>query len=609
MYISKLEIQNYKSFLNFDIKYNKGLSVIIGENNIGKSNMLDAMALIFISNNGWKRRHLTQDDFNNELNVQGVWPSIKVEVTLSEITTEDEMALTYKWLTKEAGQAKLTYIFRPKGSCKKNPPSVLTSIRDLKLPIDQYEWVIFGGEKETNDIFDHQMLQRFNLENVGALRDATTELSKTSSKLYRIISSYEQDEKNKDEVIKKVQDLNKQIKLSSEIDEAQKVINYYLKQITGHMHQRTEIQMTENGYDELIKDLKVLIGPSNGNVHTVDTNGLGYNNLLYISLLLAQYFNKKYIKDNDYSFPILTVEEPEAHLHTHLQRYLSNYLFSESLAGQIFVTSHSTHISSSVDLNSLILMYREGENIESKQIGSIFDDKTKQYKRHLQRWLDATKSNIFFGRKTLLVEGIAERLLIPKFAEMYWNKSKKEGEPLKTLEGYGISIISVDGVAFRPFLHLFGPKGLNQKCAVLTDCDPDKREVVDPESKKILKVEVFPTTQNPEIPCSRTTNLINDYKEITHVSIQTNLKTFEYDLILENHDFFRELIIKYKLGTKDERGKIEKLNGQEFEQEAFLIVAETKGEAAQYVLDEIKAGKDIKIPEYITCTLDFLLED
>lgn len=63
------------------------------------------------------------------------------------------------------------------------------------------------------------------------------------------------------------------------------------------------------------------------------------------------------------------------------------------------------------------------------------------------------------------MEGMAERLLIPKFFSMLYKENPSEGdvEKIKTLEGEGISIVSVDGVAFRPFLQLFGPTGLHMK--------------------------------------------------------------------------------------------------------------------------------------------------
>jgi putative ATP-dependent endonuclease of OLD family len=255
-------------------------------------------------------------------------------------------------------------------------------------------------------------------------------------------------------------------------------------------------------------------------------------------------------------------------------------------------------------------MYKAGNQITAKQIGKIFSKKEHiGYKRHLGRWLDATKSNIFFGRKVLLVEGIAERLLIPELAEKYWNRERKENEPLRTFDGYGISIISVDGVAFRPFLHLFSEEGLNIKCAVLTDSDPDKIEVMDGSTGETIKVDVFPTKSNLAPLCSRTTNLVADYLERSNVLIRTNIKTFEYDLILENNsDFYRKLISKYELGSKDARERVLALTGDDFVKEAFLIIAATKGEAAQFVLDEVQNGETLNIPKYITDVFDFMVE-
>jgi putative ATP-dependent endonuclease of OLD family len=612
MYISQVMVENYKSFSHFTVPLTKGLSVIVGENNVGKSNMLEAMSLIFISNYSWKKRQLSQGDFYNELVIHDNWPQIKVEVTISDITLEDEMALCCKWLTREPGQAKITYVFRPKGNIKAELPKTPQSITGstFKLPVDQYEWVIFGGEQETNDVFDHQMLSKFTLEYVGALRDATAELKKSSGRLHKLIHSFDQDETNKSEVLERLELLNQQIKKSGQINKTEQTINNQLRLVSGSQYQNTKIVMSENTYEDLLKDLKVLIGPANGKVHSVESNGLGYNNLLYISLLLGQYFVEKGKKHQEYLFPILTVEEPEAHLHSLLQKYLGGYFFNKDIAGQVIVTSHSTHISSTADLDSLTVMYRDGNEIKAKQIGGIFAKQDVAEKRHLERWLDATKSNIFFGRKTLLVEGMAERLLVPKFAELYLNESRKDMEPLLTLDGQGISIISVDGVAFRPFLKLFDTGALNMKCAVLTDRDPEKVPS-DHAVGEPTKVDVYPTKVDEFPPCSRTANLINDYNGAPNIEIFTNLKTFEYDLIVEdNMGFFKSLIEKNKLGSATDRGNITKLSDPiAFAREAYTMISGSKGEVAQLILDEVQLGTKINVPRYIIQAIDYLMED
>lgn len=233
------------------------------------------------------------------------------------------------------------------------------------------------------------------------------------------------------------------------------------------------------------------------------------------------------------------------------------------------MTSHSTHVSSHSSLDSLIIFYKvEGETI-SNRVGSIFDLKVKehrQYKRYLERWLDATKSDIFFGRKVLLVEGIAERLLMPKFFSMLYKEkiviNGEEVERGKTLEGEGISIISVDGVAFRPFLQLFGQNGLNIKCAVLTDSDPAAIPVKDNEgndiilgNNKILKEEAYPSKMGEIESCQRTLNLLNDFHSTPNVYISNNIKTFEYDLLLEKIPLSFQNLFKR---INWERKKIEK---------------------------------------------------
>lgn len=625
MYISKVVISNFRSFDQFSVDLNDGLSVIIGENNVGKSNFLEALNLIFNSNYSPRKRILKQGDFYNGLEIKGEWPEITIEVFLKGISNEDELAITSRWLTRNPGEAKITYKYRPKSNISAVPPSEQVSINRLQLPLNEYEWIIYGGERETLDNFDFNMLSKFGIEYVGALRDATTELKKSSGKLQHILRNFELNENDLQDIAEKVEELNEIIIKGDDIQKIRDDLNHYLVNITGSTRQKVQITMGESDYDSLIKDLKVLIGEEN-KVHSVEMNGLGYNNLLFISLLLTQYstLKERKLHNYDYIFPIIIVEEPEAHLHTHLQKYLANYFFKQKVAGQVIITSHSTHVSSHTDLDSLIVFYRSNQKTISKRIGTIFDSKLKehlQYKRYLERWLDATKSDVFFGRKVLLVEGIAERLLIPKFFSMiYSEKVEIDGrviEKEKTLEGEGISIISVDGVAFRPFLHLFGSSGLNIKCAVLTDSDPEAIPLLDKEgnevsgkNNEVLKEEVFPTKPGEFALSPRTYGLISDFKDISNIHIATNLKTFEYDLILEdNKTFFIELLEEYKIGTAENRESISSMEGSQFAKEAYKLISKTKGEFSQFVLDELNKEKDINVPSYIREAFEFLLKD
>lgn len=614
MYIKKVNISNFRCFNDFKIELNEGLSILIGENNIGKSNFLEALKLVFGANYSWGNRTLTQDDFFKGLVIEDKWPEIRIEIIISDILSEDELALTSKWLTKNPNEAKLTYVFRSKENILTKLPKEKKSIRELKLPLDEYEWRIYGGEVETNDAFDFHMLSKFNLEFVGPLRDATRELKKNRGILHKIVKLMDRKDKDIEKVEKLIKDTNKAIEDGQDVKRIKQKLSKNLKNIADRYAQNINIYMNENNYEDLMKDIKLLIG--NGeNIHSVELNGLGYNNLLYIALLITQQSIEKENKMNKYDclYPILIVEEPEAHLHPSLQKHLANHFFNQKVLGQVIMTSHSTHVTSSCsNLDSLILLYKDNDDsskIFSKKIGDIFnikDKKEMEYKRYLERWLDATKTNIFFGRRVLLVEGIAERLIIP---ELFYQKYGK------TLESENIVIISVDGVSFRPFIQLYA-KGLDMKCAVITDSDPPAQIIKDCEGNDI-KVPAYPQNKNEYGMCDRTKNLINDFRDNKNISIVNNIKTFEYDLILaqSKHDFIRDVIDYGKLGTKEQRKSVESKKGIEFNIQAFEILEKEKGISAQTILEKLKANKEeekskytVNIPSYIDDAFKFIME-
>jgi putative ATP-dependent endonuclease of OLD family len=168
---------------------------------------------------------------------------------------------------------------------------------------------------------------------------------------------------------------------------------------------------------ELYSALKLIVEYETGVKIPVSNNGLGYNNLIYISLLLSKMqvdSDGKYLGSNAKVFPILSIEEPEAHLHPSMQHQFLKFLRknrSQNKVRQIFITTHSTHITSSISLDEMICLYKDKDKTCVGYPGKVFGSNEKS-KKYVQRFLDATKSDMLFSEKVILVEGIAEQLLL-----------------------------------------------------------------------------------------------------------------------------------------------------------------------------------------------------
>ena len=146
-------------------------------------------------------------------------------------------------------------------------------------------------------------------------------------------------------------------------------------------------------------------------------NGVGYNNLINIYMLLKLVELKP-----GQDFRILCLEEPEAHLHPAMQYKLFKYIKKiddeNKLNQQIFVTTHSSNITSVAGIENMYMLDYNRDSNQTVNINLLEQLKNKEEsQKHIMKFLDVTKSDMLFAKKIVLVEGLAEKLILPKFME------------------------------------------------------------------------------------------------------------------------------------------------------------------------------------------------
>lgn len=265
-----------------------------------------------------------------------------------------------------------------------------------------------------------------------------------------------------------------------------------------------------------------------------------------------------YLGSSAKQFPILLIEEPEAHLHPSMQykflKFLKDNYKKYHRARQIFVTTHSTQITSAILLEEMICLHSDTPGTTSVCYpGRVFtdDDEGIKSKKFVQRFLDATKSDMLFANKVIMVEGLAEELLLPVMAN-YMGFS---------LEDEHVAIVSVGNRYFKHFLKLFDIQeshfAIPTKVVCITDRDPVRKKKIGGKFKQCYPYEIGINPENYEYS-------INAKEEIrkysTHKSIRVfsqdkdKGKTFEYDLVLYNPKL--ELLLTESMSNKRELKKL-----------------------------------------------------
>lgn len=639
MYISKLNIKNFRCFDQIDVEFNEGMNVLIGSNNAGKTTLIKALELIFSRS---KSKTLTIDDFNKNIDIT-IPPEITITATLqsSQNDTKDDKAIVASWLTKlnTPWEATLTYRFflpEQEHNTYQEIYANLTTQKErwnlLETFLKRYVSRIYGGNIQNRLRAEGEYLNKMHCETLDALRDVESKMFTGRNTLLRQLlqhfkdNSFEEEqngtangeEESEEDLFtyhseKLVSNLISKINQEEVLDFAEK---------TGASIGGTPALKGSLNESDVFSALRLIIKDHTDIEIPIINNGMGYNNLIYISLILSKF---KMITSKDYgenakTFPILLIEEPEAHLHPALQynflKFLNEEIKSQNFSRQIFITTHSTQITSAVGLDPIICLEKDESGIYAKYPGRVFsvDQEDQKSKKYVERFLDATKSAMLFSKSVLLVEGMAELVLLPVLAE-------KSGYDL---DKHHVSLVRVDALTFKHFIKLYGagikPEkeqfALQKRVGCIIDSDPRKieRKTKEVDQKRRSWKKCWPFEINSDLDnyeydskSGALKNLLTQQENCTNVNIyyqEENGKTFEYDLAWEN--YLSELIFDESIeilelpelaqsgweGEKKERAK---------RASSFLIYADNqKGEVAFNLASKLGDGDtQLNLPVHI----------
>lgn len=411
MKIEKVHIKGFRNFEDEEIVF-QPKTLIIGANDVGKTNLLYALRILFDKSISEHDLELNDSDYNAYSNAD----TIEITATICDVT-EDCLLSTFGGAIKDG--------------------SVL--IRYTNSKNGQYSIWMGYNEEVLTEYPTRQYIKRLNMQYVDTNRDLFKFLKQERMQILQISKELLKEEQKEDdeEKTKGIQnalnEINNQINSLNYVSSALENVNTELTELSAdNEDQKIRFIAGESDAGKLLDNLTLSFSTGN---NLLSIGGDGRNNQIFLATWIA----KQNIQKNVDHVTFYAVEEPEAHLHPHQQRKLSAYI-QEKFSEQIFVTTHSSHIAAKFTPANILRLYTLKKKTYAASGGC--SDILKEVFENFGYRMNALSAECFFASGVFLVEGVSEVLF-------YTALSNAINVDLDRLN---ITILSVEGVGFKPYI-------------------------------------------------------------------------------------------------------------------------------------------------------------
>ena len=488
MYLSSIKLWNFRKFgstsdfnlslPNLDLEFQKSLNVLIGENDSGKSAIIDAIKLV-LKTHSYEWLRVTEEDFFQDSQ------RFRIEIKFKDLADDEAKNFT-EWLgwdgEEEYAKPFLRLIYD------------VTRKNGKIFPSDVHAGVDYEGYRLTAEAREY-----LKITFLKPLRDAKAEfIPKKNSRLSQILQGHEafQGLEESHHLVKLFSSFNQSIEKYFEAKKPTDGASECFEDIDDKKGKELKDKIDELIHDlyNKTKDSKFTV--SEGKLKNIleklelsikdEINpGLGTLNRLFIASELL-HLDKK----NWNGVRLGLIEELEAHLHPQAQMQIIESLQNKNDV-QLILTTHSPNLASKVKLSNLIIC----NDNHAYPMGGEHTQLADSDYSFLERFLDTTKSNLFFAKGVILVEGWSEEILLPSLA-------KKAGF---NLTEKGVSIVNVASTAFLRYAKIFqrnNDQEMNIPVAIITDLDvkfEDEENIIEGISKKDFETDKKTSKYNGQV--------------------------------------------------------------------------------------------------------------